>query len=1069
MKNSNKSSLLLNLRFLNLPLISTTTAFPVDSLRLEPDRPYTIGRSKLSSDFTFNNRSISKQHCQILYDCDNKRVYIIDGVFLFSKFGYRVVVDQFRRRLLGFYDDEFCKVKVSLNGLFVNGVRVSKGEVKELIVGDEVSLVCGNEDMCGLRTLIGFSIQNIVFEEESDMCKGMPLLRVGVSSSGHSQGTASSGNRNKRVVACRVNDVMTSGCNVMKRAKYLHSWCEDILSNDDPLTYIRYLAGIGRGVEYSHGYMLNELPSLAGSKGKFPKLGKTKKRRGVSISGSRPPLCDRSAKVLEPCSHSLGSEKEAALVVTKNLESVQVPADNINSNDTSLLSNYSAKVNPSCFGGTIPSEMGADPYSPPGKKFYLNRLEVMDGCSGKHNVISLPELLHPIESISRIFIATFTSDILWFLSYAKIPCHIPVTIACHNTEKCWSLSPDKRTYMPYPDFPNLVVVHPPFPEAIAFGKDRKKQGIACHHPKLLVVQRDNSIRVVITSANLNAGQWNGVTNTIWWQDFPRATVPDYSSLFLQTSEGERNQDLISDFAAQLAGFMSSLLIDVPSQGYWIAELAKYDFTGAVGHLVASVPGIHSHRTLYVKADHLASMFCNNKFHGSVEASVVGLSHIFNKSDSNGVQLKKLAAFLRKSHKNTIGLLEVVLRRDSNVPADANAVSVLVSNPDEFSEGDFAQLGFLPRNIAKWLSPLWDIGFFKFSGYICPQEALEAALGENNKKFELMLHVFQGPHFPDISKMLQPEHAICLCSLIASIQRCTGLWRLQEVLGQYKWPDHQESDFMYGCSSIGSSVNAQFLAAFSVAAGKKSSQFCDSEESDPEWGCWSASQELRNPSVRIVFPTVERVKNSHNGIFSSKRILCFSEKTWERLRPVGILHDAVPQPDDRIGYPMHVKVARRRFQSRRDASPFGWVYCGSHNFSAAAWGRQISGSSQRLHVCNYELGIVFICPPSGTTGSSTHKNSPNLDDIVLPFVVPAPKYEPKDRPATKRAMWEALAELTEQERKKVAELEIADDVADDDDEEDVVEVMDYVVEEEKEDDKAYAQMLWSQVDSSQKSL
>ena len=44
--------------------------------------------------------------------------------------------------------------------------------------------------------------------------------------------------------------------------------------------------------------------------------------------------------------------------------------------------------------------------------------------------------------------------------------------------------------------------YPRFPEEIAFGKDRKKQGVACHHPKLIVLQREDSMRVVVTSANL---------------------------------------------------------------------------------------------------------------------------------------------------------------------------------------------------------------------------------------------------------------------------------------------------------------------------------------------------------------------------------------------------------------------------------------------------------------------------------------------------------------------------------------------------------------------------------------
>lgn len=43
------------------------------------------------------------------------------------------------------------------------------------------------------------------------------------------------------------------------------------------------------------------------------------------------------------------------------------------------------------------------------------------------------------------------------------------------------------------------------------------------------------------------------------------------------------------------------------------------------------------------------------------------------------------------------ILEIVLRRNTNIPANVNAVSVLVLNPDGFSDEDCIQLGFLPRN------------------------------------------------------------------------------------------------------------------------------------------------------------------------------------------------------------------------------------------------------------------------------------------------------------------------------------------------------------------------------------
>lgn len=90
-------------------------------------------------------------------------------------------------------------------------------------------------------------------------------------------------------------------------------------------------------------------------------------------------------------------------------------------------------------------------------------------------------------------------------------------------------------------------------------------------------------------------QWNKVTNTIWWQDFPRRSSPDYSSLFTQIHDRDTSKDAKSDFAAQLARFIASLLTDVPSQAHWIIELTKYDFGGADGYLIGSVPGIHSYR------------------------------------------------------------------------------------------------------------------------------------------------------------------------------------------------------------------------------------------------------------------------------------------------------------------------------------------------------------------------------------------------------------------------------------------------------------------------------------------
>lgn len=59
---------------------------------------------------------------------------------------------------------------------------------------------------------------------------------------------------------------------------------------------------------------------------------------------------------------------------------------------------------------------GCNFYPPPGKNFYLNRLEFMNqDLSGGDKSISLNELINPIESVTGMFIATFTSDIQWWV------------------------------------------------------------------------------------------------------------------------------------------------------------------------------------------------------------------------------------------------------------------------------------------------------------------------------------------------------------------------------------------------------------------------------------------------------------------------------------------------------------------------------------------------------------------------------------------------------------------------------------------------------------------------------
>ncbi|XP_068667000.1 uncharacterized protein [Aristolochia californica] len=1066
---------------------------------LRSNRLYTIGRNYKYCDIVFDDCRISKRHCQIFLDDIQRKILVFDGFFLPSNLNFDEI--RSKSRLKDYW-------KASLNGIFVNGRRVKGGLVTEVSVGDEISLIHGRK--------VGFLVERVVFKEEVGGKSGITL---GMQLENKREISGRAGSDTSHLFALNENKKCTKAENMepIMRALFLLSRCRSILQSMDPVSHIRRYMNLNK--EYRA--ITAEL-SLTGKDCQIQELLRHKINRilfsgnlivdtGLSLSD----LKQHGQLRLEAAQMSVnGMEEQVRSGCQKgnNLRSengyeedsqkIKLTADLVTSEKNhTVCASKDALLQKRCVGNKISVNMEKSKnnatssngsfqqriYSVPGRAFALNKLELMN-CRPRamHSTVSLPELLHPVKSILRMFIATFTSDILWFLSHCQVPNLLPITIACHNTERCWSVDPVKRTSLPYTDYPNLVVVYPPFPEVIAFGKERKKQGIACHHPKLLVLLRDDSIRVIVTSANLVSKQWNHVTNTVWWQDFPCRFLPDYSSLFthfsfINTSGGSKP----SDFASQLAGFMASLLVDVPNQAHWVTELTKYDFSGASVHLVASIPGIHTQNclnppdtvhVLSVKQISRSISGCKN-FLGSVQTSVVGLSHRFHgPADTNGAQLKTLAAFLGKCHENAYGMSEVVLRRICDIPADSNAVSVLVCDLDESCEGAYMQLGFLPKQVAKWVAPLCDVGFFSFSACIYPKEVLASALGGTNSKVQLILYVSQGPKFSEIVRLMQPEHVPALSSLLACLQRSNGLWRLQEVLSLYKWPESQETDFCYGSSSIGTSLNMEFLAAFSAAAGKRISIFSESQESDPDWGHWNTSYEQRRPSMGIIFPTIERVKSGICGIGASRCMLSLAEKTWQRLRTSNIFHDAIPHPSERLGYPMHVKVARRRFQSSTSSS-FGWVYSGSHNFSAAAWGQPLNHTSNgaigvcssipKLHICNYELGVLFVCPPPAAFNKTDEKNDWDLDDIILPFVMPAPEYSPTDRPATAQSMREALAELRKEERENfpiVPPVEELVDVEVSDEEEEVV-IRDYVVG-EGEEEKVYAETLWSQVDSSE---
>lgn len=573
--------------------------------------------------------------------------------------------------------------------------------------------------------------------------------------------------------------------------------------------------------------------------------------------------------------------------------------------------------------------------------------------------------------------------------------------------------------------------------------------------------------MIISSANLTPRQWFEVTNNVWWQDFPVRGTSDFKSLF----QGEEHSDSTknADFASQLATFIAALLTDCPSESHWVTDLADIDFSSAAGSLVTSIPGLH--HPLYHNAPEFlislemgSSSYCqlgdswSPKHLGVVTTAVVGITYRFRASaDPKGVRIRALAAILNEACAYAGLTMPVLLKRAKYVTADPNAVSVVVTSKakgcsqDLFlqedlhnadihtlesiafqSEEDFVKLGFLPRDVASWLAVLCDGGFFSFAACIWPKEALAVASGQADGVVKLALYVFQGPKFSELStSLLSTKEVTALCGLLKSLHRPWGLWRLEQVLSKHNWQDSEESDFFFASSSIGTSLDAKFLAAFAAASGRRAVPSAWSQDSDPDWGCWTARLEADNPSIGIVFPSIERVQKDN---FAQYGLLCFAESAWQRLKSANLLYDAIPCSPEREGFPMHVKVARRQFQKSPSSPPYGWIYCGSHNFSPAAWGRPqwrpkdgeaatdagiVLGST--LHIANYEIGIVLVEPPPPVNQQSSqckHEISElenetarrGLDRFTMPFKMPPPKYKQSDRPATGKAMYEAFMNM-----------------------------------------------------------
>ncbi|CAG8588546.1 9628_t:CDS:10 [Paraglomus occultum] len=165
-----------------------------------------------------------------------------------------------------------------------------------------------------------------------------------------------------------------------------------------------------------------------------------------------------------------------------------------------------------------------------------------------------------------------------------------------------------------------------------------------------------------------------------------------------------------------------------------------------------------------------------------------------------------------------------------------------------------------------------------------------------------------------------------------------------------------------------------------------------------------------PKIAVGFPSLKTVQQSRHGPAGAGTIF-LSRKHYEKSTfPKHVLRDSVSR---RRGTLMHLKLILA-YTNQQPESPnynsqstdassaksrvTGWYYCGSHNFTMAAWG-QLTTSRQnkqlQLTIKNWELGVILPI-----------KEDDNIDDnndrllssgLPIPFERPLRKYSTTDEP------------------------------------------------------------------------
>uniref|UniRef100_A0A7S4RLX6 Tyrosyl-DNA phosphodiesterase 1 n=1 Tax=Alexandrium monilatum TaxID=311494 RepID=A0A7S4RLX6_9DINO len=193
----------------------------------------------------------------------------------------------------------------------------------------------------------------------------------------------------------------------------------------------------------------------------------------------------------------------------------------------------------------------------------------------------------------------------------------------------------------------------------------------------------------------------------------------------------------------------------------------------------------------------------------------------------------------------------------------------------------------------------------------------------------------------------------LPALVSCIEVDYGLFALRRCLEDSPWLQEEELHY----AAISSSVDwlrDGWMEDFDACVGRDASH--------------------RSPGPAVIAPGGDAPLHMSYGELAKRRKLRTHSPPWHA--------------PGRERVPNHSKIIARHLWDSTNGKPYGWVYLGSHNLTAWAWGSIVGDRRHsKLWVGNRELGVLLIQPRASEGSPGDHGADSLFAGTPLPFGLP----------------------------------------------------------------------------------